>query len=121
MPAANNAYVPLPAILKTEYIIFKKTFWLGRMDTVSRAKHCAPLHLLALLIRQRHIARRYAQCRGTESVLRTLALLLAPHSRATPEQAKEPKFVSLIISWQWVSIDYPNLLFDIVFRFDCLF
>lgn len=34
---------------------------------------------------------------------------------------KSPKFVSLIISWQWVNIDYPNQLFDIVFKFDCLF
>jgi hypothetical protein len=34
---------------------------------------------------------RYAQCRGTDSVLRTLALLLATHSLATPKQAKEPK------------------------------
>ncbi len=33
---------------------------------------------------------RYAQCRGTDSVLRTLAHLLATHSRATPKQAKEP-------------------------------
>jgi len=35
--------------------------------------------------------KRYAECRGTDSVLRTLALLLATHSRATPKQAKEPK------------------------------
>jgi hypothetical protein len=34
--------------------------------------------------------KRYAQCRGTVTVLRTLALLLAAHSRATPKQAKEP-------------------------------
>jgi hypothetical protein len=27
---------------------------------------------------------RYAQCRGTDSVLRTLAHLLAAHPRATP-------------------------------------
>ena len=33
---------------------------------------------------------RYAQCRGTDSVLRTLALLLATLSSATPKQAKEP-------------------------------
>jgi len=33
---------------------------------------------------------RYAQRRGTDSVLRTLAHLLATHSRATPKQAKEP-------------------------------
>jgi len=38
----------------------------------------------------RLIAKRYAQCRGTDSVLRTLAHLLAAHSRATPKQAKEP-------------------------------
>jgi hypothetical protein len=31
-----------------------------------------------------------AQFRGTVAVLRTLALLLAAHSRATPKQAKEP-------------------------------
>jgi hypothetical protein len=37
--------------------------------------------------------KRYAQCRGTDSVLRTLALLLAAHSRATPKQAKEPSFL----------------------------
>jgi hypothetical protein len=35
--------------------------------------------------------KRYAQCRGTDTVLRTLAHLLAAHSRATPKQAKEPK------------------------------
>jgi len=35
-------------------------------------------------------ANRYAQCRGTDTVLRTLAHLLAAHSRATPNQAKEP-------------------------------
>jgi hypothetical protein len=35
---------------------------------------------------------RYAQCRGTDSVLRTLAHLLAAHSTATPKQAKEPIF-----------------------------
>jgi hypothetical protein len=35
-------------------------------------------------------AKRCAQCRGTVAVLRTLALLLAAHSRATPKQAKEP-------------------------------
>lgn len=34
--------------------------------------------------------KRYAQCRGTDSVLRTLALLLAANSRATPKQVKEP-------------------------------
>ena len=34
----------------------------------------------------------YAQCRGTDSVVRTLALLLATHSRPTPKQAKEPRF-----------------------------
>ena len=33
----------------------------------------------------------YAQCRGTDSVLRTLAHLLAALSHATPKQAKEPK------------------------------
>ena len=33
---------------------------------------------------------RYAQCRATATVLRTLALLLAALSRATPKQAKEP-------------------------------
>jgi len=38
----------------------------------------------------RQAAKRYAQCRGTETVLRTLAHLLAAHSRATPKQAKEP-------------------------------
>lgn len=32
----------------------------------------------------------YAQCRGTESVLRTLAHLLAAQTHATPKQAKEP-------------------------------
>jgi hypothetical protein len=35
-------------------------------------------------------AKRYAQCRGTDSVLRTLAHLLAANSTATPKQAKEP-------------------------------
>jgi hypothetical protein len=35
--------------------------------------------------------KRYAQCRGIDSVLRTLALLLAALSRATPKQTKEPK------------------------------
>jgi len=39
---------------------------------------------------QKH--KRYAQCRGTVTVLRTLALLLAALSRATPKQAKEPEF-----------------------------
>jgi hypothetical protein len=41
---------------------------------------------------QRHFlyTGRYAQCRGTDSVLRTLAHLLAAHFRATPKQAKEP-------------------------------
>jgi hypothetical protein len=39
---------------------------------------------------ERKAENRYAQCRGTESVLRTLALLLATHSRAKPKQAKEP-------------------------------
>ena len=34
--------------------------------------------------------KRYAQCRGTDSVLRTLAHLLAAHPTATPKQAKEP-------------------------------
>jgi len=34
--------------------------------------------------------KRYAQCRGTDSVLRTLAHLLAAHPHATPKQAKEP-------------------------------
>jgi len=43
--------------------------------------------------RTRFIAKRYAECRGTDSVLRTLALLLATHSRATPKQAKEPKIL----------------------------
>jgi hypothetical protein len=38
---------------------------------------------------------RYAQCRGTDSVLRILALLLAAHSRATPKQAKEPILTAL--------------------------
>lgn len=38
----------------------------------------------------RLIARRYAQCRGTDTVLRSLAHLLATHSRATPKQVKEP-------------------------------
>ena len=37
---------------------------------------------------QKH--KRYAQCRATATVLRTLALLLAALSRATPKQAKEP-------------------------------
>jgi hypothetical protein len=36
-------------------------------------------------------AKRYAQCRGTDTVLRTLARLLAAHSCATPKQSKEPK------------------------------
>jgi hypothetical protein len=40
---------------------------------------------------QLHKHNRYAQCRGTDKVLRTLAHLLAAHSRATPKQAKEPK------------------------------
>jgi hypothetical protein len=39
--------------------------------------------------------KRYAQCRGTDSVLRILALLLAAHSRATPKQAKEPILTAL--------------------------
>jgi len=34
--------------------------------------------------------KRYAQCHETVTVLRTLALLLAAHSRATPKQAIEP-------------------------------
>jgi hypothetical protein len=37
-----------------------------------------------------HTSERYAQCRWTGTVLRTLALLLAAHSSATPKQAKEP-------------------------------
>ena len=36
----------------------------------------------------RHKHNRYAQCRGTDSVLRTLAHLLAALSHATPKQAK---------------------------------
>lgn len=40
----------------------------------------------------RHKHKRCAQCRGTDSVLRTLAHLLAAHSHATPKQAKEPTF-----------------------------
>jgi len=39
----------------------------------------------------------YAQCRGTDTVLRTLAHLLAAHSRATPKQAKEPRIVLIKI------------------------
>jgi hypothetical protein len=31
--------------------------------------------------------------KGEDSVLRTLAHLLAAHSRATPKQAKEPSFL----------------------------
>jgi hypothetical protein len=42
--------------------------------------------------------KRYAQCRGTASVLRTLAHLLAARSRATPKQAKEPKLALLLLA-----------------------
>jgi hypothetical protein len=42
--------------------------------------------------------KRYAQCRGTDTVLRTLAHLLAAHSRATPKQAKEP-IATLLAAW----------------------
>jgi hypothetical protein len=38
----------------------------------------------------RIIAERYPQCRGTDSVLRILAHLLATHSRATPKLLQEP-------------------------------
>lgn len=38
----------------------------------------------------RFIYKRYAQCHGTDTVLRTLAHLLAAHPSATPKQAKEP-------------------------------
>ena len=38
------------------------------------------------------ISRRYAQWRGTDSVLRTLAHLIATDTHATPKQAKEPTF-----------------------------
>jgi hypothetical protein len=43
----------------------------------------------------RQAAKRYAQCRGTDSVLRTLALLFAALSHATPKQAKEPRATKL--------------------------
>jgi hypothetical protein len=36
---------------------------------------------------------------GQDSVLRTLALLLAAHSRATPKQAKEPRDSKNFISF----------------------
>ena len=39
---------------------------------------------------------RYAQCRGKDSVLRTLAHLLAAHPHATPKQAKEPSLATQI-------------------------
>jgi hypothetical protein len=39
-------------------------------------------------------AKRYAQFRGTDLVLRKLALLLASLSHATPKQAKEPMFTT---------------------------
>ena len=43
---------------------------------------------------QLHLAKRYAQCRGTDTVLRTLAHLLAALSCATPKQAKEPTIIA---------------------------
>jgi hypothetical protein len=53
---------------------------------------------------------RYAQCRGTDSVLRTLAHLLATHSRATPKQAKEPRLsyiylLAVIVKRDRIKID----------------
>lgn len=54
-------------------------------------------------------ANRYAQCRGTDTVLRTLAHLLATHSRTTPKQAKEPIFDKQLIE---ILTDNENLIFS---------
>jgi len=58
--ATNNTYVPLPDKCKRN-ILSLKCVLVKLKDAVSRAKHFASLHLLALLIRQRHIAKRCAQ------------------------------------------------------------
>jgi hypothetical protein len=55
------------------------------LPTAAKAKIGASLE------RNLRLAIRYAQCRWTDSVLRTLALLLAALAYATPKQAKEPK------------------------------
>jgi hypothetical protein len=58
--------------------------------SVSRLWHSFVIYQ-SLLLPPLLMHKRYAQCRGTESVLRTLAHLLAAQSRAAPKQAKEPK------------------------------
>jgi hypothetical protein len=75
-PAANNSYLQWLGELLILSVIFAITLGHGGE--------------ILFKIQPLQIAPRCAQCRVTMTVLRTPALLLATHSRATPKQAKEP-------------------------------
>ncbi len=55
------------------------------------------------------IYRCYAQCHGRNTVLRILAHLLAPQSRAIPKQAKEPKQSVIFICQDSYKIKVPQI------------
>ena len=78
-PAGNSGFKKLAVQWLNEVQFFKQTF----------------VQVDSFVLRNRQLlkpANRCAQCRWTDSVLRTLAHLLAAHSYATPKQAKEPTF-----------------------------
>jgi hypothetical protein len=97
-PAPNNVFILLRGFGVALRFLFLNFVWCRRRIS-EQVGFNIPLRSIfkTSYAPQQNKHQRYAQCRGTGLVLRTLAHLLAAHSHATPKQAKEPKSNLILI------------------------